>query len=119
MTHCHRCGKTALQPDAIHTCTPKALVLADELRTRCRLSESCLPEAEYRTRLTVLHDDMLAEIEAAHAVGIRQERELMEADALLRQALEAMESIRPFMGAVSKKLDEAITAIRARLEGTK
>ena len=31
MTHCPRCGKTGLQPDSIHTCTPRALVLADAL----------------------------------------------------------------------------------------
>lgn len=28
---CPRCGKTGLQPDSIHTCTPRALVLADAL----------------------------------------------------------------------------------------
>ena len=28
---CPRCGKTGLQPDAIHTCTPLALKLADWL----------------------------------------------------------------------------------------
>ena len=25
MTNCPRCGKTGLQPDSIHTCTPLAL----------------------------------------------------------------------------------------------
>lgn len=37
-----------------------------ELRIRCRVAESCLPDAEYRRRLTALHDDMLTIIEAAH-----------------------------------------------------
>jgi hypothetical protein len=64
-----------------------------EYRIRCRMSESCLPDAEYRSRLTALHDDMLAEIEAAHAVGIRQEQILMEYEALLRQALSAMNKV--------------------------
>ena len=31
MTDCKTCGKTGLQPDAIHTCTPLALRLADAL----------------------------------------------------------------------------------------
>jgi hypothetical protein len=35
-----------------------------EYRIRCRTAESCLPDAEYRARLTALHDDMLTEIEA-------------------------------------------------------
>lgn len=35
-----------------------------------------------------------AENKAAHAVGIRQERELMECEALLRQALELLEDNR-------------------------
>ena len=48
-----------------------------EYRIRCRMAESCLPEAEYRTRITALHDEMLTEIEKDIA--------------LLRQALEAME----------------------------
>jgi uncharacterized membrane protein len=62
-----------------------------EYRTRCRMAESCLPPAEYRTLLTQLHDDMLGEIEVAHAVGIRQEQTLMDNEALLRQALKALE----------------------------
>jgi hypothetical protein len=62
-----------------------------EYRTRCRMAESCLPPAEYRTLLTQLHDDMLDEIEVAHAVGIRQEQALMDNEALLRQALKALE----------------------------
>jgi len=48
-------------PDAgkmVQPCSPA------EYRIRCRMAESCLPEAEYKTRLTTLHDDMLAEIEA-------------------------------------------------------
>ena len=61
---------------------PEALRLA-EYRTRCRMSESCLPEADYRTRLTALHDEMMTEIEAAHAVGIRQEREIMALEAMI------------------------------------
>jgi hypothetical protein len=49
-----------------------------EYRTRCRIAESCLPPAEYRTLLTQLHDDMLGVI-------------AMD-EALLKQALEALET---------------------------
>ena len=34
-----------------------------ELRSRCRVAESCLPKSEYRNRLTILHEDMLTIIE--------------------------------------------------------
>jgi len=40
------------------------VVTPAEYRIRCRTAESCLPPAEYRTLLTALHDDMLAELEA-------------------------------------------------------
>ena len=42
-----------------------------EYRVRCRRAESCLPPAEYRTLLTALHDEMLAEIDALR--GFAQE----------------------------------------------
>lgn len=35
------------------------------LRDRCRAAEQCLPDAQYRARLTALHDEMLAAIAAA------------------------------------------------------
>jgi hypothetical protein len=34
-----------------------------EFRIRCRVAESCLPDAEYRKKLTDLHDELLAVIE--------------------------------------------------------
>lgn len=35
---------------------------AASFATRCRLAQECLPDAEYRQRLTALHDEMLAAI---------------------------------------------------------
>jgi hypothetical protein len=88
-----------------------------EYRTRCRMAESCLPPAEYRTLLTQLHDDMLGEIEVAHAVGIRQEQTLMDNEALLRQALKALEMLTECYddSAVGLEID-AIKALQERLK---
>ena len=81
-----------------------------EYRNRCRLSEGWLPVAPYRAMLTILHDDMLGEIEAMHAVGIRQEQTLINDEALLRQALEVME------GRMFGAFEQTIAALRERLK---
>jgi hypothetical protein len=74
-----------------------------EYRTRCRLAESCLPPAEYRTLLTRLHDDMLGVI-------------AMD-EALLKQALEALEMLTECYddSAVGLEID-AIKALKERLK---
>lgn len=37
---------------------------------RCAVAQSCFPESSFKARLTALHDDMLAEIEALTAVAL-------------------------------------------------
>ena len=90
-----------------------------EYQTRCRMAESCLPPAEYRTLLTQLHDDMLGEIEAAHAVGIRQEQMLMDDEALLRKVVEALEYYRSGEDYQPTPASEALAALRERFGETK
>ena len=69
----------------------------DDYRRRCRIAESCLPPAEYRTLLTALHDEMLAEIEA------------------LREALQ--EIVAAADGSGWDQLDAGFTKARAALRG--
>jgi hypothetical protein len=111
---CIRCGKPFNSVDDIHTCTPKAVQMADELYRYGSLNDPNDAADELRR----LH----AENEAAHAVGIRQEQELMECEALLRQALEALEWVEPSgttgHGGVQAR-QQAIAALRDRLNHTK
>lgn len=37
---------------------------------RCAVAQSCFPESSFKARLTALHADMLAEIEALTAVAL-------------------------------------------------
>ena len=106
---CPRCGKT--NAAEIHTCTPLALKLADLLEPCC-LTIGDAQQAVAAAELRRLH----AENEAAHAVGIRQEQMLMDYEALLRQALDALE-----LSPCSSKYEQdchvcnTIAALRARL----
>jgi hypothetical protein len=111
---CIRCGKPFNSVDDIHTCTPPpALALADELYRYGTLNNPNDAADELRR----LH----AENEAAHAVGIRQEQMLIDDEALLRQALEALERTTPmgFNMESDKKFYAAINALRERLNHTK
>jgi hypothetical protein len=116
---CIRCGKD--NPAEVHTCTPKALVLADEL-------ERHIGEFETATRAAVRR--LYAENERLRSAANRGGHmavawELQQADeALLRQALAQLEINRTnFYKAPSKSIckmlaggnDEVITAIKERL----
>jgi hypothetical protein len=110
MTHCPRCGKT--NAAEIHSCTPKALVLAELLET------DGWPDAADELRR------QYEEIEA-QAFIIDSYCHLHKRDeALLRQALAQLEINRTnFYKAPSKSIckmlaggnDEVITAIKERL----
>ena len=82
MTHCPRCGKTALQPDSIHTCTPLALKLADWLEHR---TMKMLQDRQAAAELRRLY----AENEALRGMSFDTKRD-METEALLRQALDTL-----------------------------
>lgn len=40
------------------------------LEERCRFSEQCLPDSEYKNRLIALHNEMLKQIQQKAVVGI-------------------------------------------------
>jgi hypothetical protein len=123
MTHCPRCGKT--NAAEIHSCTPKALVLADEL-------ERHIGEFETATRaaaeLRRLHSDNEQLAEFVIAVGgfwghsrskLVGEDSLAECinrggndEALLKQALECLERSDTLGWQANLP---AITAIKERL----
>jgi uncharacterized protein Yka (UPF0111/DUF47 family) len=125
MNHCPRCGKD--NPAEVHTCTPKALVLADEL-------ERHLGEFETATRAAAELRRQYEEIEgqADHIQSIYgqlndTEKEVDDLRLLLRQALAQLEINRTnFYKAPSKSIckmlaggnDEVITAIKERLGET-
>lgn len=100
MTHCTRCGKD--NPAEIHTCTPLAMTLADALeKDKWHVSGVTLQEAADELRR--LH----AENEAAHAVGIRQERELMECEArIARSGVELQRAVLAEREACARVCDE-------------
>jgi EAL domain-containing protein (putative c-di-GMP-specific phosphodiesterase class I) len=92
-----------------------------EYRTRCRIAESCLPPAEYRTLLTRLHDDMLGVIEAAtdfEAIAADQAMTIELDKVLMRQALEALKELQ-YAATTDKAFamaDAAIDALKERLK---
>jgi hypothetical protein len=109
--HCDRCDQ------------PRALMLADECVSdvqspdcdcqRCELFRNAAAELRRQYAET---EGQAARIQDLYKqLNDTEKEEVDDCRLLLRQALEAMESIRPFMGAVSKKLDKAITALRSRL----
>ena len=84
MTHCRRCGKTGLQPDSIHTCTPRALVLADALDNPTIQAGAI--RHEIAAELRRLHQ---SEREGwRYAAELEQQQKADEA--LLRQALDTL-----------------------------
>lgn len=88
MSNCKTCGKTGLQPDAIHTCTPLALRLADELEVIDGLFMQHKAAAEPR-RLHELNEDLYQQ-------GVGFIARIEKDEALLRQALEALEKVGTF-----------------------
>jgi hypothetical protein len=96
MNHCPRCGKT--NAAEIHSCTPKALVQADELERHIGEFETATrAAAELRRQyeeIEALQADVKKFREAASCErDVRQQLErIVEADeALLRQALDCLE----------------------------
>jgi hypothetical protein len=110
--HCPRCGKD--NPPEVHTCTPKALVLADEL-------ERHIGEFETATRASAELRRLYAENERLRSAANRGGHmavawELQQADeALLRQALECLEAMNPYPASKEEQRATAITAIKERL----
>ena len=90
-----------------------AIVLAEQLEDTESARLHLLPYAAAELRR--LH----AENEAAHAVGIRQEQEIMNLEALLRQALEALQKIAAIenkeWGAEWEEIEEAREIARAAI----
>ena len=87
---CNRCGKE--NPAEIHTCTPKALVLADQLEDAESARLHLLPYAAAELRR--LHDESealkAAQYECGFGAGCCYQAAKSEADeVLLRQALAA------------------------------
>lgn len=96
---------------------PEALRIADECE---QSAEEWLQEVETRKQAAAELRRLHAENKAAHAVGIRQERELMECEALLRQALELLEDNREDVARVEttymhKCYDPVVHAIKRHL----
>jgi len=63
------------------------MTAAHEYRILCRRAESCLPPAEYRTLLTELHDEMLADIEALREALKEAEEHLMNLQTIIANGL--------------------------------
>ena len=77
---CDRCGKVT-RPDDVHTCTPKALRLADALEVRGFLGTTASDAAaelrrlhEENERLTKLCYDYIGELTAMRAAKQMQDR---------------------------------------------
>jgi uncharacterized protein YukE len=88
----------------------------DDYRGRCRIAESCLPPAEYRTLLTALHDEMLAEIEALQQALYTEEaisfrRQLHEVQAENEALREALSHISTTVNMHSQELHIARAAL--------
>lgn len=88
---CNRCGKE--NPAEIHTCTPKALVLADQLEDAESARLRLLPYAAAELRR--LHDEnealKAAQYECGFGAGCCYQAAKSEADeVLLRQALDTL-----------------------------
>jgi hypothetical protein len=120
---CIRCGKPFNSVDDIHTCTPpRALMLANELETKGEALGCSFDR--HSAELRSLHAEVEMQFQALKAA-----RQLMESyyqsakkdEALLRQALEALERTTPmgFNMESDKKFYAAIAALRERLNLTK
>ena len=114
---CNRCGKE--NPAEIHTCTPKALVLADQLEDAESARLHLLPYTAAELRR--LHDEnealKAAQYECGFGAGCCYQAAKSEADeVLLRQALEALEEYQQ-KGAPFLSCDRVANAIRQHLEG--
>lgn len=88
---------------------PTALRLADELHQKHN-GEGLLAYCEAELRR--LH----AENEAAHAVGIRQEQELMDCEALLRQAAAMLATMPVKHPQQGQERDALLEVIKERLK---
>ena len=93
MTHCPRCGKTGLQPDSIHTCTPLALKLADWLDAHANGPVAVQHKAAAELRRLHAENEALREsLKTEELISFRRQMQgyaaQVEADeSLLRQAM--------------------------------
>jgi hypothetical protein len=100
---CIRCGKD--NPAEVHTCTPKALVLADEL-------ERHIGEFETATRASAELRRLHAALEMNARTIAMYENEQLDDEALLRQALDCLEW---YADIGINGADKIIDAIKERL----
>jgi hypothetical protein len=128
---CTRCGKQNVDPIFPHTCTPKALVLADTLD-----KSSYRAEREAAAELRRLHEE--AEELRYDRKELRKIAEILEAqerflggwdsivkqafaridgdEAIMRKALEAFKYIEDNYMSLPKSGETAITALQERLK---
>ena len=123
---CNRCGKE--NPAEIHTCTPKALVLADQLEDAESARLHLLPYAAAELRR--LHDEnealKAAQYECGFGAGCCYQAAKSEADeVLLRQVLEDICGAKlcevnsmSSRAEARRLLDKATNALRVRLGET-
>jgi ElaB/YqjD/DUF883 family membrane-anchored ribosome-binding protein len=121
MTNCPRCGKTNVDPVFPHTCTPRVVLLADELERHLGEFETAVRAAEELCRLH-------AEVKELHAecrVLVRQNGEWQDKvkqitlrdEALLRQALDALEELQyATTDKAFAMADATIDALKERLK---
>jgi hypothetical protein len=105
MNHCPRCGKD--NPAEVHTCTPKALLLAELLET------DGWPDAanELRRQYEEL-EGQADRIQSIYGQLNDTEKEVDDLRLLLRQALDCLEL---YADIGIKGADTTITAIKERL----
>ena len=134
MTHCPRCGKD--NPAEIHTCTPRALVLAEDLKlnhTYCPEEVLLEAAAELRRQHQVIEsfEQSVTDPENQPSqYGTVPLEWYLRHEALLRQARTAMQAAKQYHGvvlssdppqdawkahSVDDKLSAAINAIKERL----
>jgi uncharacterized protein Yka (UPF0111/DUF47 family) len=119
MTHCPRCGKT--NAAEIHSCTPKALVLADELERHIGEFETATRAAAELRRQYEEIEGQADRIQSIYGQLNDTEREVDDLRLLLRQALAALEFALPALESAwynkseSFKVQDAIAAIKERL----
>jgi hypothetical protein len=118
MTHCPRCGKT--NAAEIHSCTPKALVLADELERHLGEFETATrAAAELRRQYEEIEALQVAQYECGFGAGCCYQAAKSEADkSLLRQAADMLATLPVKHPDQIGPRDALITAIEERLGET-
>lgn len=93
---CPRCGKTGLQPDSIHTCTPRALVLADAL------------EKDKWHVLAVTLQEAAEELRRLHSENVQNAVDFVEHQRELSKALDQRDELLVALEGLVNALDSCI-----------